>query len=278
MLARLALGFLVVLGGCAQLGVIGDGTSISWGRANRGGIIDPAWMPDDGDGHTTPQLWIHRGHRYATDELVDLLVGASRRVVASHAGPRLAVADLSPLRGGRSAQHQSHQSGRDADLLFFMTDDAGNAVDSVAMRRFNRDGVTIDDRDYGGQRMRFDVARNWALIKAMLTAPEADVQYVFIYEPLAVRLLDHARAIGEPESLLELARSAMMQPGDSAPHDDHLHVRIFCPVGDLAYGCVDRGSRPVPKKRNTGMAALPESMRTVLAAPMPAMLALVGRP
>ena len=34
---------------------------------------------------------------------------------------------------------------------------------------------------------------------------------------------------------------ACKQPGDSAPHNDHLHVRIYCPIEDRQFGCVDRG-------------------------------------
>jgi penicillin-insensitive murein endopeptidase len=62
-----------------------------------------------------------------------------------------------------------------------------------------------------------------------------------MYEPLAELLLDHARKIGEPADLLARARLALRQPGDSAPHNDHFHVRIYCSEADRAYGCIDRG-------------------------------------
>jgi penicillin-insensitive murein endopeptidase len=273
----LALSLVVLAAGCAELGMISDGGSVSRGRTNGGRIVEPAQIPDDGDGFRTPLIWRARGYRFGTDELVDLIVGAGRRVAAAHPGGQLAVADLSPRRGGRSRQHQSHQSGRDVDLLFYVTDPVGLPQNVEVMRRFGPGGVSTDDRWVKGAPLRFDVARNWELVKALLTAPEAEVQYIFVYEPLALLMLDHARASGEADSVVELARSAMTQPGDAAPHDDHFHVRIFCSEADAGMGCVDRGTRMATRKKAVSPTALPEPLRTALA-PMPAMLALVGRP
>jgi penicillin-insensitive murein DD-endopeptidase len=279
------LGMIVCAGassaGCAELGPSGmmsGGGSVSYGRTNEGRIVDPALLPDEGDGFVTPLIWRARGHRFGTDELVDLIVAASRRITAARPGARLAVGDLSPRRGGRSRQHQSHQSGRDVDLLFYVTDPMGAPVEVQTMRRFGASGASTDDRWVKGAPLRFDVDRNWQLVKALLTAPEAEVQYVFIFEPLAILLLDHARASGEPESLIELARSAMVQPGDSAPHDDHMHIRIFCSALDVARGCQDRGTRMATRKKAPPIELLPEPLRTAMLTPMPAMLALVGRP
>jgi penicillin-insensitive murein endopeptidase len=277
-LALSLVAFIAIAGaGCAELGMISDGGSVSRGRTNGGRIVEPAAIPDEGDGFRTPFIWRSRGYRYGTDELVDLIVGAGRRVAAALPGGTLAVADLSPLRGGRSRQHQSHQSGRDVDLLFYVTDPVGVPMNVEVMRRFGPGGVSTDDRWVKGTPLRFDVARNWELVKALLTAPEAEVQYIFLYEPLAILLLDHARASGEPDSMVELARSALLQPGDSAPHDDHFHVRIFCSESDSNLGCVDRGTRVATRKKGVAPGVLPEPLRTALA-PMPAMLALVGRP
>jgi hypothetical protein len=44
------------------------------------------------------------------------------------------------------------------------------------------------------------------------------------------------------------------QPGDSAPHDDHLHLRIYCSQNDRPLGCVDRGPVRWWKKRYKYMA------------------------
>ena len=67
------------------------------------------------------------------------------------------------------------------------------------------------------------------------------MQWVFMYEPIARRLIEHAVQIGEPEALIARARKACKQPGDSARHDDHMHVRVYCSSADRAYGCADIG-------------------------------------
>ena len=49
---RVALA-LLALAGCAELGVISDGTSISVGKPSRGHLIDGSRLPDRGEGFTT---------------------------------------------------------------------------------------------------------------------------------------------------------------------------------------------------------------------------------
>jgi len=230
---------LVGLGACAELGGIDDGLAVSRGACNRGTIVHPVALPHTGDGYWIPPTWWARGHRWGTNELVDLVVGVGRRVAAP-GGPRLSVADMSARRGGRTPQHRSHQAGRDVDLLYFVTDAGGTAVDDDAMRRFGADGWTVDQHD-GAPRMQFDAARNWALVRALVTAPEAEVQYIFLYEPLSQKVLAYGRAHGASEAVLARARAVLHQPGDSARHDDHMHVRIYCSAADRAAGCVDHG-------------------------------------
>jgi hypothetical protein len=95
----------------------------------------------------------------------------------------------------------------------------------------------------------FDVRRNWALVRALLEEPGIEIQYLFIHARLRERLLAYAAEQGEDPSLLERAEALLHQPGDSAPHDDHLHVRIFCAGDDRAYGCRDAGPVRWWKKR-----------------------------
>jgi len=268
------------LGGCASLGVIDDGTTISWGQANGGGITSPARLPDEGDGYRVPDVWKHRGLRYGTDELIDTIIAAGRRVEMEWPGSRLTVADLSPERGGPSQWHRSHQSGRDVDLVFFVTDAAGRPLDPDAMRHFDKDGQSVDDD--GKAHELFDTARNWSLIRALIESTTAEVQRIFIFDPLEEMLLDHARALGEPEALIERASRVLGQPGDSAKHDDHMHVRVLCPSTDEVYGCRDYGLVATDKKAaKAGVPAwtsIPAIVQRALLAPMPGLLALVGFP
>ena len=63
------------------------------------------------------------------------------------------------------------------------------------------------------------------------------MQWVFMYEPIAAKLIEHATKIGEPEAVIARARKTLKQPGDSARHDDHIHVRVYCTERDRRYGC-----------------------------------------
>lgn len=227
----------VVLAGCAELGVVGDGTSVSIGTASRGYLLDGVRLPDRGDGFVTREIWRQRNNRFGTDELVDLITGVGRRMRAQVRDAKLVVADLSGQGGGeRNAFHRSHQTGRDVDLLYYMRDAKGAPFEPDAMHVFNRALHAVD-----GSGLTVDVPRTWLLVKEIVTAPEAPVQWIFMYEPIAQRLLEYAAQIGEPELIVARARKTLKQPGDSARHDDHLHVRVYCSSSDRNYGCRDLG-------------------------------------
>jgi penicillin-insensitive murein endopeptidase len=253
----------VVLAGCAELGVVSDGTSISVGKASNGYLIDGARLPDHGEGFTTREVWRARDNRYGTDELIDLVVGVARRMHQQVPGVQLVIADLSGRGGGeRYAFHRSHQSGRDADFLYYLRDASGQPFEPDAMRVFDAAGRARD-----GSGLTVDVPRTWLLVKDLITAPEAPVQYLFLYEPLARRLLDHAARIGEPDALLARARRAHTQPGDRARHDDHMHVRVYCSPADRAYGCVDLGPMELLAERQAEPSPVTALMAALTAPP-----------
>jgi penicillin-insensitive murein endopeptidase len=89
--------------------------------------------------------------------------------------------------------------------------------------------------------LRFDVRRNWAFVRAMLNDPEVEVQWIFIERGLAAGLLREATSEGEDPALLARAAFVMHQPSDAEPHDDHMHIRLYCAPSDRALGCVDKG-------------------------------------
>jgi penicillin-insensitive murein endopeptidase len=230
---RAVLAVVALLTGCAELGVVTDGSSISVGRTNRGYLVDARKLPDEGVGFTTREVWKLRNNRFGTDEMVDMIEAVAKRMHRRVKDVRLVIADLSSQTGGGSfAFHRSHQSGRDADILYYMRDKDGNPFEADAMRVFDRHGRARD-----GSGITIDVPRTWQLVKNFATAPEATVQFIFMYEPIAQLLIDHAKKIGEPPAVIAKVRRALRQPGDSARHDDHLHVRIYCAPSDRDYGC-----------------------------------------
>jgi penicillin-insensitive murein endopeptidase len=253
----------VVLAGCAELGVVSDGTSVSVGKASHGYLIDGARLPDHGEGFTTREVWRARDNRYGTDELIDLVVGVARRMHQQIPGIQLVIADLSGRGGGeRHAFHRSHQSGRDADFLYYLRDAGGQPFEPDAMHVFDAAGRARD-----GSGLTVDVPRTWLLVKELITAPEAPVQWIFLYEPLARRLLDHAARAGEPDALIARARRALKQPGDSARHDDHMHVRVYCSPADRAYGCVDLGPMELLAERQAEPSPVSALMAALTAPP-----------
>jgi penicillin-insensitive murein endopeptidase len=283
----------LALAGCPRDGVIHDGTSISYGPSNRGKLMSPARLPVRGDGYWMPPRWAERGLHYGTDELVALLVHLGRDLDRERPGMRVGVADLSPLRGGPSAWHHSHQTGRDVDLLFFATDVSGAPVELTSMPVFDASGMAsvpsgVADNpktplDESVRSLRFDAGRTWLLVRALIENPVAPVQYVFISEALKQLLLDHARLTGEPEALIQKAGFLLHQPGDALPHDDHMHVRIFCAASDRVHGCYDRGALYWVKKDYkydsiTRMTSAIAQNAVATTGPMPAMLVLGAFP
>jgi len=249
--------------GCAELGVVSDGTSISVGKPSRGYLVEGVRLPDRGDGYITREVWQLRNNRYGTDELIDLVTAVARRMGTQVHDVKLVVADLSGQGGGeKSAFHRSHQSGRDADLLYYMRDAQGKPFEPDAMHVFDETALAKD-----GTGITVDVPRTWLLVKEIVTAPEAPVQWIFMYEPIAAKLIEYAQKIGEPEELIARARRTLKQPGDSARHDDHLHVRVYCSVADRAYGCVDIGPMELLADREAAPSQLQLIAQLMAAAP-----------
>ena len=167
--------------------------------------------------------------QWGTEELVGLLERTAARLKRSVQAP-LTVGDLSAREGGPISRHRSHQSGRDADLAFFARAEPPRAASRpVAVTdyvTFDRDGRSLDGA------LRFDTARNWALVQALLTDPRVRVERLFIATTLRALLLQHARATHAPRRLVDLAARTLVQPARVSPHDNHFHLRIVCRAGD----------------------------------------------
>ncbi len=230
---------------CSHHAVVDDGSSLSFGHARRGVLINPARLPAKGVGFYAPERWETRGLRYGTEELIEAVVWIGRELDRLHPGTAFAVADLSLPWGGPSAWHRSHQHGRDIDIPFLIRDGSGNHVATTAMHRFGGGGVAVGrDRKpiTPSPGFTFDAERNWNVIKLLLNNPIAQVQYIFVSDDLKQLLIEHAVAKGESAEVVAAASYLLHQPSDSAPHSDHFHVRVYCPTNDLGYGCRDTGT------------------------------------
>ncbi len=212
--------------------------SIALGNTSRGGLIDPAMVPDAGEFHYILPAHLGRPTHYGTDELVELLLTTAEQVATAFPASRLAVGNLSVFDGGHISWSRSHNSGRDVDLGFFLRDKEGADLPLETLVHIRRSGAVAEIPG-----ATFDTERNWAVVKALLTSETAKVQWIFSYAPLERMLLAHATKLGEPQALIDKAATIMHQPGDSAPHDDHFHVRIFCTLDDRLEGCRNTGPR-----------------------------------
>jgi penicillin-insensitive murein DD-endopeptidase len=249
---------LVAAVGCAGPGLLTDGTSVSVGSHARGLLRRGRRLPPEGEGYRIPGAWKVRQSNYGTDELVGAVVHAARRVARERPGGMLGVADLSLKGGAESSKHRSHLSGRDVDLHFYSTDAKGMPLPppELYLERYGAGGVGLGASDapppgegaIAGPPRRFDAARNWLLVRALLEDATAEVQWIFVATPLEERLLAYAQAAGEPPALIEQASLVLHQPLDSSGHNDHFHVRLYCAPGDRALGCQDRGPARWRKK------------------------------
>jgi len=132
------------------------------------------------------------------------------------------IGDISRPGGGRFPPHESHQSGRDADVGYYL---ASN-VQNVTMHR-----VKAAEVDY---------AKTWALLKCFLTSDQ--VVKVYMDRNIQVAMVDFLRTkkvVNEGQ----IQRLFAVEGGEGAlivhakEHDTHLHVRFACDAGQP--GCVE---------------------------------------
>jgi penicillin-insensitive murein endopeptidase len=213
------------------LASVSEGTPMK-GRLSRGEVL-----PKKGSGYVMRKVTRERRARFGVSELVHLLQQAAHKVNRRHPGSLLAVGDLSTRKGGPIENHGSHQSGRDADLGFYVLDRAGKPAMPPDYVPFDANGYSVEPPlEY-----RFDTARNWALVEAMIRSDKAVVQWIFVADHLKQLMIDHARSHKAPTKVIGKALQVLKQPGKKA-HWDHFHVRIYCPANDMP-ACKDVGPR-----------------------------------
>ncbi len=172
--------------------------------------------------------YVPTGRFYGTWELVQLLERGARRVAFRLPGSKLSMGELSSERGGDIGGHRSHESGRDADVGFFMTDAQGKPYAGQSFAEFDANGRGLWPN--GG--LRFDDARNWELVSKLVSDADARVQYIFCAHVLRQRLLQEAAHRGANAELIARAASLLVEPAHGNPHRSHFHVRVYCAPAD----------------------------------------------
>ena len=179
--------------------------SISVGFADQGRLINAVHMGED-------EAWICRRSDLAwgARETVESLALAFRAVHRQFPGSSPArLSHIGARDGGYLRPHRSHQSGRDADVGFFYK---GDLVPRPGARR---------------ERL-LDPARNWALLRALIT--QTDVQVILVDRSINRALHAYALSLGEDAAWLRRVfqgRTALVQ--HARHHRDHFHVRFYAP-------------------------------------------------
>lgn len=164
--------------------------------------------------------------RWGVDTLVGAIDRSARAVRKQFTDSVLSVGHLSKPGGGELDRHASHESGRDADVGFYVRDQKGKPIFADHFVAFKGDGTAPS---WPGA--QFDDARNWAFIASMVGDGHARLTHIFVSTPVRQRLLAYAAKIGAPGNLRVRASELMAQPHGSLPHDDHFHIRVACPPG-----------------------------------------------
>ncbi len=194
---------------------------------------------------------VHYGHPWAVAETLAALAEFRR---ADPAAPRVGLGEASAPQGGQVPYHHSHQNGLDIDVFYVLRDAvaAGTPLpqhDGAFPVAFCRDGPHLEVREprTGAWLVHpdFDLARNWALLAAFAERPS--VRTIFVGSLLRAHIERWAaRNVPRPARARVLRRlePVVCPPppgsgsryfnGNFCPHDDHLHVRYFCPPADTA--------------------------------------------
>jgi len=154
-----------------------------------------------------------------------LMLGRSAKEIAKAApGSVMLVGDLSSKLGGELSGHRSHQSGRDADVGFYVLDPNGKPVTPEKFLSFSVDGKATD-----GSGHSFDDRRNWLLVQSWVRDKRAGLSHIFVSRGLRQRLLGYAAKQPAFAKHVEEVAALLKQPEESSAHDDHFHVRVSCP-------------------------------------------------
>lgn len=214
--------------------------SISVGTVTSGFLVDGASFEPEGPYHKVLDKVADRQTRFTTDEMKALLSCAAQRVGKQYPGHKMHLGNLARMGGGTLPWSVSHHNGRDADLAFYVRTPRGRIAEPDQMYHFNGALEATD----APTALRFDVAANWALVKALATCPGPDIQYLFIANWLKAPIIAWAHKNKEDKAVIAKVAAILHQPHGALPHNDHLHLRIACSRDDATEGCLDASRAP----------------------------------
>ena len=250
----------LVTSACSIPSAVSPSFSGSVGVPHAGFLTNGVELPKEGKGYRWKSA---ADHHYGLPRMVALLREASSVVAEQRPStPPIYIGEISAKGGGALLpKHRSHRTGRDVDVMFFTTTLEGAPVPGTGFTKFGPDGLGVDS---GGRFLRFDTGREWLFIKALLQSKQAHVQWIFIARNLEALIIENALALGEAAQVVAMAEQVMQQPGDSLPHDDHIHLRLACEPDEFPRGCDGGGPRwawlPQPTRFEASSSVLVEAL------------------
>ncbi len=189
-----------------DIGALGP---MSIGRAHGGVLVAGVRMPEG-------KNWqlVNPGLAWGTKETVEALAHAIDVVAERFPNtPRAFIGDISARNGGHLHPHVSHQSGRDVDLGYYLTE--GHRWYATAH------GTNLDR------------ARTWHLVRTLIS--DSDIDLILVDRQIQRILKAYALEIGEDPAWLD----QVFQVGGKSQrplifhaqgHATHLHVRFYSPI------------------------------------------------
>lgn len=160
---------------------------------------------------------------FGVEGVLKTLRACAKRVRDAFPGTHdILIGDLSRPGGGHFAPHASHQSGRDADIGYYLASNIQNET----MHR-----VKAPEVDY---------AKTWALLKCHITTDR--VSRVYMDRRIQVAMIDWLRKKktiddGQIQRMFEVEGGEEALIRHAREHDTHFHVRFSCDSGQT--GCVE---------------------------------------
>ena len=188
-----------------------------------------------------------RGLTYASGDMIELFVDTGRAMEKQYPDTIMYIGNMSAREGGDIPYSVSHNSGRDADIAFYLKDAHGNFAHPQNLHKINRRFQTREP----GSSYTFDLEKNTTLIEHLLTHPKVHVQFIFLAKHLRTAIQRELVKRGSSPELLERFEMSVQ---NQAAHDDHFHVRIYCSNTDICAGCIDKSvihpwhEDPLPKR------------------------------
>ncbi len=198
--------------------------STSVGTPTDAKLLNAAEMPRKGYGY---KLLTERA--FGTDEMVFGLIECAATLADKWGDDDpISIGDISAKDGGKLSPHINHQAGRDVDLGFFICDDKGRAQGNRLLR-FDKEGKSKEGT------LRFDVARNWEYVCAMMANPHfgGEIKFVLIAEWLRELLLKPGESLAAKARTAEERSFRERQVKEAEKilrvkndHDNHFHLSI----------------------------------------------------